>query len=72
MPELVSMLVSLVLFVLAYVDSGSLKGVARGTVSKLYHIGSLQPDPDIAKVSLPLVRRARRVRLECINASSLF
>ncbi|KID73863.1 ankyrin repeat protein, partial [Metarhizium brunneum ARSEF 3297] len=48
-PELVNMLVSLVLFVLAYVDSGSLKGVARGTVSKLYHIGSLQPDPDIAK-----------------------
>ncbi|KAI0102605.1 hypothetical protein GGR51DRAFT_527057 [Nemania sp. FL0031] len=48
--EAVNALVSLVLFILAYVNSGIITGVAKGVVSNLYHImGSTEPDPELSK-----------------------
>ncbi|EEU38731.1 uncharacterized protein NECHADRAFT_45674 [Fusarium vanettenii 77-13-4] len=51
LPELINLLVSFVLFVLAYVNSGLIEGVVKGVVSNLYHIGSAQPDQQLAQVS---------------------
>ena len=52
LPELINLLVSFVLFVLAYANSGLIEGVVKGVVSNLYHIGSAQPDQQLAKVRL--------------------
>lgn len=52
LPELVNLLVSFILFILAYVNSGLIEGVVKGVVSNLYHIGSAQPDQQLAQVSV--------------------
>ncbi|UPK92113.1 hypothetical protein LCI18_003048 [Fusarium solani-melongenae] len=49
LPELINLLVNFVLFVLAYVNSGLIEGVVKGVVSNLYHIGSAQPDQQLAQ-----------------------
>ncbi|KAK2591378.1 hypothetical protein QQS21_010922 [Conoideocrella luteorostrata] len=48
-PELINAIVSFVLFILAYVNSGIINGVVKGVVSNLYHIGSDQPDQQLAQ-----------------------
>ncbi|CAH0045249.1 unnamed protein product [Clonostachys solani] len=47
--ELINLLVNFVLFILAYVNSGILKDVAKGVVSNLYQIGNTAPDQDLAR-----------------------
>lgn len=49
LPELINLLVNFVLFVLAYVNSGLIEGVVKGVVFNLYHIGSAQPDQQLAQ-----------------------
>ncbi|CAG9949194.1 unnamed protein product, partial [Clonostachys rosea f. rosea IK726] len=47
--ELINLLVNFVLFILAYVNSGILKDVAKGVVSNLYNIGDTAPDQDLVR-----------------------
>ncbi|KAJ4325819.1 hypothetical protein N0V84_003368 [Fusarium piperis] len=49
LPELINLAVHLVLFILAYFNSGFIDGVVKGVVSNLYHIGSAEPDEKLAK-----------------------
>lgn len=50
--EFIATIVNLVLFILAYVNSGAVKGVVKGVVSNLYHIvGNAEPDSETGKVS---------------------
>lgn len=50
--EAVNAIVSLVLFILAYVNSGMITGVVKGVVSSLYSIGvATEPDQGLAKAS---------------------
>ena len=51
--EAVNAIVSLILFILAYVNSGMVTGVVKGVVSSLYSIGvATEPDRDLAKASV--------------------
>lgn len=51
--EAVNAIVSFVLFILAYVNSGMITGVVKGVVSSLYSIGvSTEPDQDLVKASV--------------------
>lgn len=50
--EFIATLVNLVLFIIAYVNSGAITGVIKGVISNLYHIvGNDEPDSEIVKVS---------------------
>lgn len=51
--EFIATIVNLVLFILAYVNSGTMRGVVKGVVSNLYHmIGNTKHDIETAKVSV--------------------
>ena len=51
--EAVNAIVSLILFILAYVNSGMVTGVVKGVVSSLYSLGvTTEPDRDLAKASV--------------------
>ncbi|KAF9636424.1 hypothetical protein BFW01_g7320 [Lasiodiplodia theobromae] len=48
--EFIATIVNLVLFILAYVNSGIVRGVVKGVVSNFYHmIGNTKPDRETAK-----------------------
>lgn len=52
--ELTSLIISFVLFILAYVNSGFVEDIIKGAVSSLYGIvGSAQPDSTIAEAGRP-------------------
>lgn len=54
--EFVATLVNLVLFILAYVNSGAVKSVVKDVVFSLYHIiGNSEPDSSIAEVSVHIL-----------------
>ena len=50
--EFVNLVVNLVLFIMAYVNSGLIKDIAKGVVSTLYRsIGTDEPDRQLAEVN---------------------